>query len=231
MEPTHSGSLEASLLSLGRLDEALLELVKQMFEAFGAAMYGLDLLAVGTLNRSKAHIGGFRTLLEAKNLICAGALLRLQLDTAMRFYAAFLVDQPHDFGLAVLRGERVRDIRDRDGKKMTDAYLAQKLGEEFAWVPRVYERTSGYVRLSSTHLLSALGASEGAPEDERLLTIKISAEDKELPDSIYIEAADAFRAVPDVFLRYVHGWVFTKANPELVQKWKKERDGRQHVVT
>jgi hypothetical protein len=55
-----------------------------------------------------------------------------------------------------------------------------------------------------------------------------SAEDKKLPDEIYIEAADAFRAATDVFLRYVHGWVFTKANPELVQRWKKERDDREH---
>jgi hypothetical protein len=227
MEPTNSESLEASLLSLGRLDRAHLELGKQMFEAFGGAMYGMDLLAAGALNRSKAHIAGFRALLEARNLICAGALLRLQLDTAMRFYAAFLVDQPHDFALAVLRGERVRNIKDRDGRKMTDAYLAQKLGEEFAWVPRVYERTSGYVHLSSIHLLSALGASEGVL-DERLLSIKISSEDKELPDTIYIEATDAFRAATDVFLRYLHGWVFTKANPELVQKWKNEREGQQH---
>lgn len=141
MEPTNSESLEASLLSLGRLDRAHIELGKQMFEALGGAMYGMDLLAAGALNRSKAHIAGFRALLEARNLICAGALLRLQLDTAMRFYAAFLVDQPYNFALAVLRGERVRNIKDRDGRKMTDAYLAQKLGEEFAWVPRVYERT------------------------------------------------------------------------------------------
>lgn len=66
--------------------------------------------------------------------------------------------------------------------------------------------------------------------DERLLSIKISAEDKELADTIYIEATDAFRAATDVFLRYVHGWVFTKANPELVQKWKNEREGQQHGV-
>lgn len=229
MEPTNSESLEASLLSLGRLDRAHIELGKQMFEAFGGAMYGMDLLAAGALNRSKAHIAGFRALLEARNLICAGALLRLQLDTAMRFYAAFLVDQPHNFALAVLRGERVRNIKDRDGRKMTDAYLAQKLGEEFPWVPRVYERTSGYVHLSSIHLLSAPGASEGVL-DERLLSIKISAEDKELPDTIYIEATDAFRAATDVLLRYVHGWIFTKANPELVQKWKNEREGQQHGV-
>ena len=210
-------------------DEAHLELGKQMFEAFGGAMYGMDLLAAGALNRSKAHIAGFRTLLEARNLICAGAILRLQLDTAMRFYAAFLVEQPHEFALAVLRGERVSDLRDRNGKKMTDAYLARRLGEEYEWVPRVYERTSGYVHLSSTHLMSALSPSEGTEADERL-TIKISAADKTLPDEIYVEAADAFRAATVVFLTYVQGWVFTKANPELVQRWKKGRDAHERSV-
>jgi len=32
------------------------------WEAFGGAMYGMDLLAAAALNRSKAHIAGFRTL-------------------------------------------------------------------------------------------------------------------------------------------------------------------------
>jgi hypothetical protein len=54
--------------------------------------------------------------------------------------------------------------------------------------------------------------------------MKISAEDRALPVAIYIEASDAFRAATSVLLRYVHGWVFTKANPELVQRWKNEAD-------
>jgi hypothetical protein len=197
-----------------------------MVEAYGGALYGMDLLAIGALNRSKAHIAGFRILIEAKNMICAGALLRLQLDTAMRFFAAFLVEQPHDFAIAILRGEKVRDLKDRAGKRMTDAYLSQRLGEEFEWVPRVYERTSGYVHLSSTHLMSALSPSSENDSDDRRFTGKISAEDKPLPEAIYIEAADAFRAATDILLRYVEGWIFTKANPELVQQWKRERDGQ-----
>jgi hypothetical protein len=218
----HSESLAASLLALNELEEAHLELGRQMFEAFGGALYGMDLLAAGALNRSKAHIVGFRTLIEAKNLICAGALLRLQLDTALRFYAGFLVERPHDFALAVLRGERVRDLKDRSGKRMTDAYLVEKLGEEFSWVPRVYERTSGYVHLSSTHLLSALSPSNEADPEDRSFTIKISEVDKPLPEAIYTEASDGFRAATGIFLRYVQGWVFTKANPELVHTMKAE---------
>jgi hypothetical protein len=224
MESPHSESLEASLARLTDLDQAHLDLGKQMFEAFGGAMYGMDLLAAGALNRSKAHIAGFRRLIEDKNLICAGALLRLQLDTALRFYAAFLVEEPHKFALAVLDGKRVRDLKDQDGNRMTDAYLVEKLGLEFSWVRRVYERTSGYVHLSATHLLSAMGPTDGGQEGDRSITIKIAAEDKPLPSWIYIEAVDAFRASTEIFLRYVHGWVFTKANPELVQKWKSEQN-------
>lgn len=227
MESNHSHSLEASLESLDRADEAHLELWKQMFEAHGGALYGVDLLAAGALNRSKAHIAGFRQLIDSRNLVCAGALLRLQLDTALRFYAAFLVEQPHEFALAVLDGKRVRDFRDRDGKKMTDRHLAEKLGQEFDWVPRVYERTSGYVHMSATHVLSAMMATEGASDSERLITIKIGAEDKPLPAWIYIEAVDGFTAATNVLLQHVHGWVFTKANPELVQKWRREREQSQ----
>ena len=224
MVTAHNESLEESRRGLERLDKAHLVLGKQMSEAFGGAFYGMDLLAAGALNRSKAHIAGFLQLIEARNLVCAGALLRLQLDTALRFYAAFLVDKPHDFALAVLAGRRVRDLKDRKGQKMTDAHLVKELGEEFSWVPRVYERTSGYVHFSGTHLLSAMEPTRGRAESDRVITIKISAEDKPSPDSIYVEAVDAFSAATDVLLRYVHGWVFTKANPTLVERWKRERE-------
>lgn len=227
MKPQHSESLEVSLARLTDLDQVHLDLGKQMFEAYGGALYGMDLLATGALNRSKAHIAGFRYLIEAKNLICAGALLRLQLDTALRFYAAFLVENPHEFALGILDGRRVRDQRDRDGKRMTDSYLVKRLGVECAWVPRVYERTSGYVHLSAAHLLSAIGPVEGSQQSDRCISLKITAEDKALPDWIYIEAVDAFRASTEVFLRYVEGWVFTKANPELVKRWKVDRDTKR----
>jgi hypothetical protein len=53
------------------------------------------------------------------------------------------------------------------------------------------------------------------------------ATDNPLPTWIYIEAVDAFRAATDILLRYVRGWVFTKGNPELVQKRKHDRDAQE----
>jgi len=225
MEPQHSESLAAAMAALAEREKQHLELGQRMLEAFGGTLYGMDLLAVGALNRSTAQISGFRHLVSVKNLICAGALLRLQLDTAMRFYAAWLVTDPHEFALAVLRGDKVRGITDRDGNKLTDTYLTQRLGQEHPWVPQVYERTSGYVHLSATHILGAMTTTDRQADEDRSFTVKISPDDKPLPDWIYIEAVDAFRAATVILLRHVEGWVFTKSNPELVQKWKAERGG------
>ncbi len=44
LEPAHSDSLETSLSRLKQIDDAQLALGKQMFDAFGGAMYGMDLL-------------------------------------------------------------------------------------------------------------------------------------------------------------------------------------------
>jgi hypothetical protein len=214
-EPNHS--IDTILAKLASLEQAHLDLGHEMFQAYGGAMYGMDFLAAAALNRSKAHIAGFVTLLGARNLVCAGALLRLQLDTAMRFYAAFLVEEPHQFALAVLEGAQIRDFKDRTGAKMTDALLSRKLGEEFEWVPRVYHKTSGYVHFSAVHMFSSLWPEAGANDEDRGISIKISAVDNQLPAAVYVEAAEAFCASTEILLRYVHGWIVTKSNPELVR--------------
>jgi hypothetical protein len=194
-----------------------------MVEAYDGAVYGMDLLATAALNRSLAHISGFQTLVGQRNLTCAGALMRLQLDTAMRFYASFIVDDPHRFALDVLDGQHVRRMRDSDGNFMTDAYLKEKLGDLYEWVPRVYDHTSGYVHFSSVHMLSAFSPKPESDPSKLTLVGKISAEDSPLPEAIYIEAVDAFCAATEILLKYAQGWVFTKANPELVAKWRREK--------
>jgi hypothetical protein len=131
------------------------------------------------------------------------------------------VEKPDDFAFEVLKGRRISDLRDRAGKSMTDTYLSRKLGEQYAWVPGLYERASGYVHFSSTHMLSALRPKgEGATAGH--FEVAISAEDKFAPEATYIEAVDAFVAVTEIVLRYVQGWVFTKSHPEVTGRSEQE---------
>lgn len=207
-----SEKIEKLLATLSEGHNAVKERGKHMYEAYDHAMYGLDFLAGAALNRTMANIDAFTSLIRARNLVIAGALLRIQLDTALRFYAAFLVDKPHDFALAVLRGERIDKLKDMKGNRLTDRHLVNLLSQEFPWINRVYQATSGYIHLSGTHIHHTIGEVH----EDRTFSVKLSPMDKDLPDDLYTEAIEAFIESIKVLLKYVDGWIFTKNNPQVV---------------
>lgn len=217
---SHSEAVLNHLAHMEEFEARHREFGKKMLTAYGGALYGLDLLAVGALNRSLAHCAGFKSLLEARNLICAGAILRLQLDTALRFYASFIVEKPHDFAVEVLKGTPVYKMKDADGNLMRDAYLVERLGKDHSWVPRVYKETSGYIHFSDKHLMSAFSPDQ----DGNRFLMKMSAVDKDLPDAIYLEAIEAFYHATGILLSYIKGWVFTKDNPDTVEQMREARE-------
>src|SRR5271157_384961 len=118
--------------------------------------FPLDLLAVATLNRSLCLIAGFCTLIESKNIVAAAPLLRMQLDNCLRFSAAWLVEEPHEFAKRVVEGIPISSLKDRRGHCMTDKYLKDTLAAEYPWLKPTYERSSGYVHLSEKHIFNCM---------------------------------------------------------------------------
>src|SRR5947209_8683812 len=155
----------------------LLDRAVKMLQAYGGALYSFDIFANGALNRAVALSAGFETLIAAKNLICAGAILRLHLDTAARFVAGFLVESPHEFAMEVLKGSPINKICDRSGQKMTDQYLISYLANEYDGVKELYEETCDYVHFSGTHLHSAI---DGTSNSGKTVHFKISPSDRAL---------------------------------------------------
>jgi hypothetical protein len=137
----HPTRLEKLLKHLEDAQPFHLEVGLKMAKAYGGAVYPVDLLANAALNRSANLLDGFVTLARKRNFICCAPLLRLQLDNCLRFYAVFIVKDPHQFAMNVFEGTPINKMKDRDGKRMTDRYLAEKLNKEHSWVLRVYERT------------------------------------------------------------------------------------------
>lgn len=198
-----------------------LELSKYMLEAYERTLYPLDLLAIAAMNRSLNLLDGFCMLIESRNFIAAAPLVRLQVDTALRFSAAFLVEEPHNFALEVLKGTPIRKLRSHDNQRMTDRYLIEKMTAEFPWLRNVYEHTSGYVHLSEKHIFNAFHVDQANKNPEKF-SAKISFNDKFVPDDIYLEAIDAFKVATDMLFKYIHGWAYTKDNPEVVAKLKEQ---------
>lgn len=213
-----SDIVKAALTNLEADEKTMLDQAADMMQAHDDALYGFDILVCAATNRSVALSAGFRTLIYDRNFICAGPLVRLQLDTALRVFAGFIVDKPHEFAVSVLEGKHIRNMKDRNGQRMTDHYLVTQLAKEYPWIELVYENTSGYVHLSDKHFFNTFDYADR--EKRSGYVLKIGSCDIDFPDEIYLEAISAFRASTQILMRYIAGWIFTKANPKKVAAMK-----------
>jgi len=143
----------------------------------------------------------------AWNMVCARSLLRVHIDTALRFSAAWFVDQPHDFALKVVRGHRIDKLIDRTGSRLTDARLVEIHVAEYPWLPKVYESLSGYIHFSGAHVFDSV--SELRDEDMSI-SFEISATDYKFPEFSWGEILDCTREATGILSKYLDGYIFTK---------------------
>jgi hypothetical protein len=195
-KPNENHRLPLSLRKLAVLASKQPDIWQRMLHAYQSKVYPLDLLATGALKRSAGLWGGLQNMIEQRNFTGAASLLRLQLDNALRFYAAFLVADPQAFASAVTGGTPVRKLKDKSGVGMTDKHLVVQLSKQYPWVAKVYETTSGYIRLSERHILQAV---ESTTDEDLSVGFIMSAHDEHLPEETFVEAIKAFCAATEVF--------------------------------
>jgi hypothetical protein len=68
---------------------------------------------------------------------------------------------------------------------MTDKFLVKKFSEEYKWIEKVYNNTSGYIHLSEKHLFANVANLN--PEDMSFI-MKVSDRSDNVPDKFKIEA-------------------------------------------
>ena len=214
LDPT----LEQRVAQIEGLAKHHLSLLARMLKADGGKMFTVDMLASAAVKRSMSLCAGFASLTRQQNYQCAASLVRLQLDSCLRFSAAFIVKDPHVFAQAVLNGEAVRKMKDRDGVLMTDKHLVETLGKQHSWIPRVYEATSGFIHLSDRHIFTVLRPTS----KERSISLSVSPTDEDIPVELWVEVADGFLAATDVLFEYLTGWTITKEDPGMVRKAREE---------
>ncbi len=191
--------------------ENLLHQGLQLMQADDGKVYPIDFWANAALNRAIALNKGFELLINDANLICAGALVRLMLDTGLRFYAATLVDRPHVFAQRVIKGARVRTLPDRRGNKMTDQHLVKELTKEYPWVASIYEQACSFVHMSEQHVFGTLSDID---VDRRSIQVQISGQDPAASPKTCLTTVQVFRACQRLLVELLESWHFAKANPE-----------------
>ena len=211
-------TLEELLQKLEEQKKLHVEVTMKMLSAGNANMYPLDFLAISASKRSMSLIGGFITMIRDENFICAAPLLRLQLDNSLRFYASFLVNDPHELANGFIEGKLIRDFTERrTNKKLTDSLLVERLAEHHPWITNVYKETSGYIHLSDKHLFNAMGKKD----DKQKLQLIGGEKDSFITDKNRFEATYLMIELTTVLLWLLHSWTLTKETPN-VDEWIKK---------
>lgn len=207
MERIPSENLQEALSKLRSSESKILDLGKAVFSAGNGNMFPVDLLSIAAMKRTCGNTEGFITLIEAKNMAAARSLLRIQIDTFLRFSATWLVEKPQNFAMDVINGKQIRNLKDRNGNKMNDGYLVDALSPEYHWLKDVYKNLCGYVHFSDAHLLNAVQSFD---DNERTVTFHIGKEDIQYPECSWIETVDCFTNAIKILCYYLDGWIRTK---------------------
>ena len=184
------------------------ELVEKMLRADGGKLFTLDLMFVAAIHRAIMVSRGFREMIENVNLSCAFPLVRMQIDTMLRLFAATLVDDKDELFMQFLKGVHISKIKDRSGHRMSDSYLLKQLidnSPEFAPLKTVYDRTSGFIHFSDAHIFAAsrLGENGG-------VTFSIGGRDDYFPQNSIVEALHGFHKINWILMAFVRDWINEK---------------------
>jgi len=200
-------SLEKAIVELKKKEKIMLNLAEKMLLTDNGNIFRIDLFSIGAMKRTSSNINGFLSLIEAKNMQSSRSLLRIQLDTFIRFHALTIVKDHNKFIDDVLDGRHIRNIKDKDGNKMTDGYLVDLLSNEYPWLKDVYKNLSGYIHFSGKHLY---GSVENVNDEKKALTFSISEKDEHYPNESWIEIVQCFNESLDILFQYINGWINTK---------------------
>jgi hypothetical protein len=173
----------------------------------GSPMFPLDFLAFAAVKRHTSTTSAFVLMVRSWNMVIARALLRMHLDTSLRFSAAWYVDNPHAFATDVLKGEQIDKLKTRAGARLTDAHLVQLHKDKHPWLPAVYEHLSGYVHFSGAHIADSI---EGLSDEDRTIQFLVSDQDLKFPEFSWAEVLECFREATSILGRFLQGWGVTK---------------------
>lgn len=196
-------SFSESIARLKEVDEEVTKVAMAIMKSDGGNMYSLDLLIFAALNRSKLNIHGFMTLIELDNYFAAIPFVRMQLDSVLRLFATTLVDNRSELAQKILDGESIRKIKDRNGSKMTDAYLLEKYSAHEPWTVKVHDSGSGFIHLSNKHIFGLFGELK----DDNRFEIRIGPTQDNIPEEFRIEAVDAITHITKLIIGLCKQWL------------------------
>ena len=204
-------NFDQDLAELARMKAALLMAVRPILRKPHHWRTPHERLALTMSRHIMAACNVYAMLARAEYYGYAMMLIRVQLDSCLRFFASTLVADPDRFTEKVLdKKKQVNEMHDRDGETMTGGYLARQLARrspEYSWAPDLYKFASDFIHYSGT--LMEIAEAEMAYWDETTELADIHLTDREIPKGRWEDSLRYFRACTLAFTRLLRDWLTT----------------------
>lgn len=179
--------------------------VKKRIE-INSNIYISDFLMFGAIKRNHGNINGICLLIKSRNMSAARSLLRVHLDTLLRFQAFWIVDDIENFTLEILGGKSINKFKDNLGNKLTDSYLVDLLSQRYPWVKDVYKNLCSYIHFSDAHVWDSIDPKSILGEK---FTFSVTDQDEKYPAWSWAEILECTHEINRVFLKFLESYLLS----------------------
>ena len=116
---------------------------------------------------------GFITLTKDNNYACAIPLMRMMIDNCLRLWGITIVDDAHVYIKKWSNGEKISNLKDYRGKKLTDSYLSEEFDNYYQGIDKTYKDACGFVHFSEQSLYMTAKKGDG----ERTVLLEVNGYD------------------------------------------------------
>jgi hypothetical protein len=201
-----SQQVEEALHNLDWNDPKLRKYTGRVFEPYKHWSYN-DMFILGIINRSMSLLFGFTALVRSCNYYSAHHLVRLHLDSFLRFSVIWLVDNAQPITKQIFEGKQLNQIEYALKKCYTDKYLSTQLSKDYPWVKNTYRDTSAFIHLSSSHVFNA---TEIMDKEKRSVGLHASKYDMKVTDKDRLEGTAVMQLITDGVYDLLEKWCVYK---------------------
>jgi hypothetical protein len=199
-------TLEEHLKQLEEIQKEIINLAHEICSAADGAIYPIDLFVLAGIKKTLSINKGYISQLKEDNYVCGAALLRIQIDSALRLHASTMVKDTGKFVSDYMDGKPINQIRDKKGRQLTDTYLHTEVSKAYPWITSLYKESSGFVHLSEKHFFATFSKASGESKHQFILSDK----DEFIPDTVKVDATLAMLFVNFLIVDICTSWLHFK---------------------
>ncbi len=165
-----------------------------------------DMLIIGIAKRCIDLNDAISILSNKWNFVASAPLLRIQLDNLLKLVYLKSTNFSDVFCKEVIEGKSFLDLKDVDGKKLSDARLRDYARKEYPWIDGLYKELSKHVHFSDKHMFLTIN-SVG---EDRTSTFFIGKGNETWPEEEVNAFLSAAARIMQEILAIVEVWVAFK---------------------